>query len=362
MRVRGSLGLLLLLLGWCFAGQAQWAGVASVAAQDASPARVRDAGSDRGETARQDGSPARPLFENASKMEGQKFAGEATIQRINDAIPEEYHLGPGDVVDVQVWDQPTLSGRHTIGPDGTLAIPLIGELDVEGMTRTEAMSLIRTSLETFYQDPFVNLQILEYKNNRVFVLGRVTRPGMVSFDGRGTLLEALAMAGSVPVLDRTTQLTKCAVIRGRQQIIWIDLKELLVYGNMNLNLRLANNDVVYIPDGHDALVYVMGEVETPGAYRITPEMSFLDALMLAGGPTLDAKKGKLALIRNEHGVGNVREITLAGFRKGDFAGNILLEENDIIFVYRKGIAKLHYFLTQISPFAQWLLVDQVVSD
>ncbi len=304
----------------------------------------------------------RPLFENASEMEGEKFADDATIQSINDAIPDAYHLGPGDVVDIQVWDQPNLSGRHTIGPDGTLALPLIGEVRVEGMTRTSVMDLIRESLAPYYQDPFVNLQIIEYKNNRVFVLGRVTRPGLVSFEGRGTLLEALAMAGSVPVLDRTTQLTKCAVIRGKEQIIWIDLQELLVYGNMNLNLRLANNDVVFIPDGHDALIYVMGEVETPGAYRITPEMSFLDALMLAGGPTLDAKKGKMALIRNENGVGNVREISLQSFRKGDFGDNILLKENDIIYVYRKGIAKLHYFLRQISPFAQWLLVDQVISD
>jgi polysaccharide export outer membrane protein len=303
-------------------------------------------------------------FENVSKMEEQRdFVTPESIQSLNNAIPDEYLLGPGDVVEVQVWDQPELSGQHLVGPSGRLSLPLVGEIKVEGKTRAECNAIVQERLSNFYKDPLVNFRIVEYHNNRVYVLGRVSEPGVINFRGRANLLEALSMSGAIPVIDASSQLTKCAIIRGKSQVIWVDLQELLYNANMSLNLRLANNDVVFIPDSGDALIYVMGEVGTPGAYRVTTEMSFLDALMLAGGITEDGIKTGVSLIRaNPDGEPIVLKVDMTNFEKGDFQYNVRLRENDIIYVRRRGLAHFNWVLRQINPFTQVLLVQEALSD
>ncbi len=109
-----------------------------------------------------------------------------------------------------------------------------------------------------------------------------------------------------------TYLTRCAIIRGKDTIIWIDLNDLLQNGNMALNAKILNNDVIFIPESQSELVYVMGEVRTPGAYNMTGRLTIMDSLMLAGGPTDDADTTTIYLIRKGEGKqGSVREINLS---------------------------------------------------
>lgn len=307
---------------------------------------------------------AMAAFDNVSSLDNERgFADAEAIQSLNAEIPEEYLLGPGDVVEVQVWDQPELSGQHIVGPSGKLSLPLVGELNVEGRTRAECNQIVNERLSKYYKEPLVNFRIVEYHNNRVYVLGRVATPGAITFRGRANLLEALSMAGAIPVIDANSQLTRCAIIRGKSKVIWIDLQELLYNANMSLNLRLANNDVVFIPDSGDALVYVMGEVGTPGAYRVTTEMSFLDALMLAGGITEDGIKTGVSVIRpNPGGDPIVLKVDMTQFERGNFQYNVRLRENDIIYVRRRGLAHFNWVLRQINPFTQVLLVQEALSD
>jgi len=312
-----------------------------------------------GKNARTKNNSDQPVFELAASK-ALPYAGPETIQELNASIPSEYLLGPGDLVDIQVWDQPKLSGRQTIGPDGMLALPLIGPVYLQSLTRTTAAASLTKALEQYYQEPIVTLQVVEYNNNRAFVMGRVERPGLIRFEGQGTLLELLAKAGSQPVDGPGNRLAKCAVIRGKDKIVWIDLDELLLGGNMSLNINIANNDVVYIPDEQDAMVYVMGEVKVPGAFRLTPHMSMLDGIMGAGGPTEHARKGSIKLIRNINGQSHILSVSIRDFKKGDYANNVGLKENDIIFVSRKGLAHINYFLRQLSPFATLAIAQEVL--
>jgi len=306
-------------------------------------------------------SPAESSFEIAPLKGGAPYPGPNTIAELNAAIPRDYLLGPGDVVAVQVWGEPDLSGEHTIGPDGVLALTLIGPQRVASLNRTQATDMLRQALARYYQDPSVNLQVRQYRNNRVFVLGRVENPGVVPLEGRGTLLEVITRAGSIPTAGTPSPLAKCTVIRGRDQIIHIDLEALLHGGNLSLNIDMANGDVVYIPNEHEAVVYVMGEVDAPGAYRLTADMSFLDALMRAGGPTEDARRNHMAIIRTSKGHSEVMRVRLRDLRKGDLSGNVALAENDIIYVGRKGLAHLNYFLRQLDPFISLLVVHEALS-
>ena len=174
----------------------------------------------------------------------------------------------------------------------------------------------------------------------------------MTFPGQGTLLEALSMAGGLPIVAEQAFLTKCAIIRGKDTIIWVDLNELLQNGNVALNARIINNDVIFIPESQSELVYVMGEVFKPSTFRLTGQMTVMDALMMAGGPTKNANRKKLYLIRStENDRGNIKEIDLlAMLNTADLSKNYLLHDNDILYVSEKGISKFNYNIQQIVPF------------
>ena len=285
------------------------------------------------------------------------------ILRIYEAgLEKEYLIGPGDVLKIGVWKRPDLAGEHVVGPHGLITLPMVGVYKIGGLSRDEAAKAIKKLYLKYYEDPLVTVGIEEYKNNKVFVLGRVDNPGIIHFDGTVTLLEALSMAGGLPTQDKSVFLSKCYIVRGRDQIIWVDLLQLLQKANMGLNVRLANNDMVYIPDSMDAAVFVMGEIERPGSVAIqTTELTVLDAINLAGGPTENASIEEIRLIRkvqDQEGVKTVNLDTILA--KGDFSQNYVLKDNDIIYLPRKGIASFNYYLRQIDPLLRTFISGAIV--
>ncbi len=286
-------------------------------------------------------------FQKAEKSDRVSFMDKAALAAFEAEADSVYHLGEGDKITLNVWNRPELSGKHTVGPDGQITMPLIGTMKLATMTREEAASQIGESLRRYYTAPVVNLGIDEYHANRITILGRVLTPGVLQFDKPPMLLDALARAGSLPVLDKQATLTRCAVFRGRDKIIWVDLKRLLNRGELAYNIRLKPNDLIYIPDSFDTLMYVMGAVQKPGAYRLTPDMSVMDALAQAGGPNEDADENEIAIYRP--GREAVERIPLKSLLTADRKVNFALEEGDVIYVQKKGIAEVGYFLRQLLP-------------
>ena len=258
-----------------------------------------------------------------------------------------YRLGEGDKINVTVWNRPELSGRHIVGPDGHVSIPLIGSQNIATMTREEAAKNISHNLDRYYKKPIVDIDVEEYKSNRVTVLGRVLTPGTLAFDRPPMLLDVLARSGSLPVLDKQATLTRCAIFRGRDKVIWVDLKRLINNGDLAYNIRLKANDLVYIPDSSDTTVYVMGYVTRPGAYRLTPGMTYLDALAQAGGPLMGANTDKIGLYRQSKDA--VQRIPFDNLMTEGKSVNVGLEEGDIIYVPMSTIAEVGYFVQQLMP-------------
>ena len=286
-------------------------------------------------------------FQKAEKSDRVSFQDKAALAAFEAEADTVYHLGEGDKITLSVWNRPELSGKHTVGPDGQITMPLIGPLRLATMTREEAAGHVGERLRRYYSAPVVNLGIDEYHANRITLLGRVLTPGVLQFDKPPMLLDALARAGSLPVLDKQATLTRCAIFRGREQIIWVDLKRLLNRGDLAYNIRLKPNDLIYIPDSFDTLMYVMGAVQKPGAYRLTPDMSVMDALAQAGGPNEDADENEIAIYRP--GREAVERIPLKSLLTADRKLNFALEEGDVIHVQKKGIAEVGYFLRQLLP-------------
>jgi polysaccharide export outer membrane protein len=304
--------------------------------------------------------PAPLSSENGFKAElPKKVQAFATPEKIDSATPRGqflYSLGPGDLVSIQVWKRPELSQDNLmVSPDGLITIPRIGSLNVLDKTPIEVQGLITSKLEALYIKPEVTVRVQEFHNNKAFVLGRVSKPGVVNFPGRGTLLEALALAGGIPDQNKDTSLTKCAIIRGNDIIIWIDLQDLLRNGNMALNAPVRNNDIIYIPEASDEMVYVLGEVITPGAIQLKAGMTVLKAIMLAGGMNRYANPEKVFVIRQQSVKGDVVRIDLRTLLEhADFGQNFSLMPNDIVYISPSGMAKFNYALEKVLPSLQML--------
>ncbi len=270
---------------------------------------------------------------------------------------DAYRLEPGDEITVDIWSHPELSSHQIIGPDGRITVPVYGPLKVSKLTREESQGAISGAMARYYPNLVTTVRVDHYNGFQIFVLGRVGTPGALTFTKQPTLLDVLSRAGGLPVGGTGAEkagLVRCAVFRGRDKIIWIDLKSLLSQGNLALNIRLASEDVVYLPDADDQLVYVLGFVKNPGAFRLTPAMSFLDALSLAGGPTDDAATSRLSLIRS--GKGMQRRVPLKELLSGKAEYNFSLEEGDIVYAPPRGLEKFGYAVQKIAPLTGFAII------
>ena len=142
-------------------------------------------------------------------------------------------------------------------------------------------------------------------------------------------------------------------------MVWVDLQGLLRGGDLALNLRLRRDDVIYIPDAQDRLVYVLGQVEKPGAIRLTPEMNFLDALALAGGPSKDAAVNKMRIVRPDAEA--AMSVPLKRLLASELGLNVSLQEGDIIYVPKRGIARLGYVFEKLNPVTSLLIFGAALS-
>lgn len=310
-----------------------------------------------------------PLFTNAQDASGNfqplnkehKSTPAEIIEAFSAPPVESYVLDAGDEITIDVWDRPELSTHQTVGPDGKITLPLTGTFKIAGLTREDAQKAIIGIYQPYYSNLAVTLRIDHYNSFRVYVLGRVGVPGALLFDKQPTLLDALTRAASLPIGGAGAEkagLVRCAIFRGRDKLIWIDLKQLLTEGNLALNIRLGRDDVVYLPDADDQLVYVLGFVKSPGAFRLTPSMSFMDALSLAGGPTQDAAQSKIELVRLVNG--KQERIPFQDLLKRKVP-NFALEEGDIIYVPPRKWASFGYVVEKIAPLATFSIVGSLAT-
>lgn len=292
------------------------------------------------------------FFTTQLKASTKAFTGADKVSAESSRLENDYRLGPGDHFSFLVSDRPEISREEIIvAPDGTVALPRVGIITVQGLTQKQVTDRVTQALKVYYERPEVTLLMKVYNNNRVFVLGRVVKPGEVKFEGRGTLLEALALCGGMPDSINKTYLSRCSIVRGKDLIMWIDLRELLERGNLSLNAQLQNGDVIYIPISEDATAYVLGEVKTPGVVPLRTEINIMNALMTVGGPTKEANLRDVFLIRQSEGRGVVERVNLHELvGRGNGSQNYVLRDGDIVYVPETGLGKFNYFCTEVLPF------------
>jgi len=285
-------------------------------------------------------------FNPVEKAAVSKLLSKEDLALLEELVNPVYKIGSGDVLKLDVFSRTEVSGVHTVGPDGKITIPIMGDVALNELTREDALAVIDQRLRQYFSAPVATLSVQQYTSNQITVLGRVERAGIQKFANSPTLAEVLANAGAMPILDKQATLTRCAIMRGRDKLIWVDLKALLS-GDPDFNVRMKKGDIVYIPDSSDTSVYVMGSVTKPGAYRLTPRMTVLDALAQAGGPNEDAAPEKIGIYRA--GAAKVEIIDFTDLVDVSRRVNFALEDGDVVFVPKSGLADLGYFMRQLSP-------------
>jgi polysaccharide export outer membrane protein len=218
-----------------------------------------------------------------------------------------YVVGPSDVLRVQVWKQPELSGTYTVSSDGAITLPLIGRVDVRGLTTSRVEDVLTRRLaEGYLREPQVVVSIEQHRSQRIFISGAVHRPGAMLLDGPLTLLEALARAGTLTErAGRTAMIARPrtsgdgpAPFTGASEIVRVDLAA-LERGDLDSNLALRDGDTIVIPVA--ATVHVMGEVARPGEYPIFETTRVAEVISRAGGITERGSSKRIRVVRMEGG-------------------------------------------------------------
>ena len=257
----------------------------------------------------------------------------ASVAVAQNASTGDAPLGARDVVDIKVLQDSNLNTKTTIGDDGKLTMPLLGKVDVAGMTPTQAEQHIKSLLESKYMTKAdVVLQVLEYGNKPISVIGAVVHPGTIGASGNITLLQAITQAGGLAQGYGKSLYVLRTASNGLTERIDIDIEDLMVNGNPDLNLPLSPNDVINVPVDTPITIYVLGEVMHPGTvqFRRSQTPTLLQALAGAGGPT-DRASNKVVIKRTVNG----KEQTIPVNYKSILSGgrnDVQLMDNDTIYI------------------------------
>jgi polysaccharide export outer membrane protein len=209
------------------------------------------------------------------------------------AIASDAPVGGRDVIEIHVFQDPSLNERATVGDDGTITMPPIGKVNVSGLTLTQIEQRIKSLLEArFLNKADVTVELIEAGSKPISVIGAVNRPGRIGITGNISLMQAITAAGGLaPGYGRNLYVLRTAS-NGLTEQVTIDIDDLMVNGNPDVNIPLRANDVINIPIESMINVYVLGEVMKPGKvqFRGSQHPTLLQALAEAGGPTDRASK------------------------------------------------------------------------
>ena len=266
----------------------------------------------------------------------------------------DYKLGAGDEIQIYAMDIAELNRKYVIGPDGKITVPGFGVVPLDGQTREQAAQRITDLVKGQYRHPRVDVLVEAYNNNRIFVLGEVRKPGQYNFPGRPLLLSALARAEG---LTDKADMHACTIVRGNGMLIEIDLYDLLRKGDQTVNIPLLPEDEIYVKASEEHTFFVLGEVKNPGVYPRGESVDVVRAIALAGGYTEDGALQKVHIIRRtQPDKPELLDVDVNSLMAGGKVASPLIMSGDIVFVERRGWAKFNYYLRQLTPTLNTIMI------
>ena len=211
------------------------------------------------------------------------------------SFARDYFIGPGDVLNIVVYDNDDLKTKVRVGDDGKIVVPLVGQVDVQGLTISKVTEKITGLLSDGYLvNPQVNVFVEEFRSKKVVILGKVRKPGLVELSGPISFVELVSKAGGLEKDAGETATIKRKVGKN-DEVIVIDLLSLIEGRDLSQNVPIFDGDTVVI--AKSGMCYVTGEVKNPGSYPCGEDSTVLKLVTLAEGFTGKASKSGVDIIR-----------------------------------------------------------------
>ncbi len=234
----------------------------------------------------------------------------------------DYLVGPGDVLGISVYDNEDLTTKVRVSSSGTIVMPLLGQVEVQGGTVNAITDKItRLLADGYLVNPQVNIFVEEYRSKKVVVLGNVRTPGLIELSGPTNFLELISKAGGLEKDAGDTATIQRKKDGEASTVIVIDLLALIEKGDLSQNMQIVDGDTVFISKA--GMCFITGEVEKPGTYACGDGTTVLRLVALAGGFTGKAAKSSVNVVRivdNEKQVSKNVDLYMA------------LQDNDVVVV------------------------------
>ncbi|NJC89265.1 MAG: sugar transporter [Desulfuromonas sp.] len=268
----------------------------------------------------------------------------------------EYRVGPGDVLSVTV---PGLlergngegKGSDTLGgfrvyTSGKVLLPLVGGVEVAGLTVEQIQTKLVEVFSAYIKQPVVSVEIVEFKSQPLYLLGKFNKPGLVYLDRPTSLLHGLALGNG---LADQANLRGARVVRN-DKVLPVDIYQLLYNNDLRQNIQLRQGDAIYVPGNEAQQVFVLGTVNKPGAVpMVNGRLNLVQALSAAGldGKAYDEKHVRLIrTISPTHG--QLMMVDLGRMMNGQ-ALPLPLNDGDIVFVPKTGLGGWNEIISELLP-------------
>jgi polysaccharide export outer membrane protein len=248
----------------------------------------------------------------------------------------DYKVGRQDLLEIKVFDLEELNQTVRVADDGSITVPLLGRLQVAGLTKGELEALLARLLEErFVRDPQVTIFVKEYESKKVAVSGAVKKPGTYEMLGEKTLLEMISQAGGLDAEPgKQIYIFRQANDGGEAERLAVDLDRLVYRADAALNVALAPGDIVYVPAIEKVRIFVSGAVRNPNLYEVPRDepVTVLKAVTLAGGTTDRAAEKKVQVIRTRpDGTRLIIPVDLKRVKRGKIEDPVL-QRDDLVLV------------------------------
>ena len=235
---------------------------------------------------------------------------------MNIATPNNYVLGAGDAVLIDIYGASQKTVEATVSPDGFVVVEGFGPIQVAGLTVSQANSRIRSQLGARYSSSKIRLSVGQTRTITVNVMGEVKTPGTYTLAAFASVFHALYMAGGPNDIGT---LRNIKVYRNNRLVSTVDVYDYILNGKLSGNVRLGDNDVIVV-GAYDCLVNVTGKVKRPMYYEMKSTESVGTLINYAGGFTGDAYRKSVRIVRksgSQYSIHNVNEFDMASFRMAD---------------------------------------------
>jgi len=275
---------------------------------------------------------AEPMRRDLKQFGYDFFKNSQQLTNAIDAMPAatDYQLGPGDVLNLNVWGAVNFRQELTVGRNGELTIPKIGTVRVWGLTFDKAQTAVKEALSRSYRNFEMSLTLGKLRSIQVYVVGEVEAPGNYPVSSLATVINALAAAGGP---SRNGSLRAVRITRGSQTVATVDLYDMLLSGDRNKDVQLQNGDTIFVPV-IGPIVAVAGEVRRPAIYELNGKTTLPEILQMAGGVAASGSLGRIQIERIENNSSRIAlDYSLKSSDPKAELGTVELKDRDMVKVF-----------------------------